>query len=541
MRLIKNFIFAVIAVCFAPFCAQALEFDDLSLDAKIAQVLMPAMDYNELEEYSKYIEEDLIGLMLLQWGSYSISETKELTDKLQEAAQRSPSKVPLLMAVDYEGGSIPTPYTLGLAPLPSNMMVAAAGNVLDCAKLFYLSGLEIRKAGIHINFSPVLDVNTNPKNPIIGIRAFSDDPQTVSKMGVAVIEGMHAANVMPVAKHFPGHGPTAVDSHNDIPYVNLSKADIRNVHLVPFVHAIKANVDAIMTTHTVYSSFDDIQSTFSRKVLINLLRSQMGYKGLIFSDSLDMKAATKNSSVAKAAVKSIKAGADVLIIGKGDVRKTHAEIKTELGKGNINEEDFFASAKKVFEIKKNFGLLDNKEPPIPQDTTPFYNTVTSDIAKNAITIIKDENKLIPVKKTPEMSKLCVVFFSPTRFSQDLNLFNDAFYEQGWDITYYNSRITPNETDTAQINACVKEADKAIIGTFQWAGLSNRTQTKLVNQLLNNDKPIILISLMSPYDAMNYPKAGTVLATYGINKFSSQGLAEVITGKIQAKGVLPVIF
>ena len=171
--------------------------------------------------------------MLIQWGNYSLKETRHLVEKLQSWAEKSPHKIPLLISIDYEGGTVYTPITLGFDYLPTNMMLAASQDEEKAAALAYLAGQELRRAGVHMNFSPVLDVNSNPENPIIGVRSFGSDPKTVTKMGLAMINGFKAAGIIPVVKHFPGHGDTALDSHYGVPVVYADKATLKRSHLSP--------------------------------------------------------------------------------------------------------------------------------------------------------------------------------------------------------------------------------------------------------------------------------------------------------------------
>ncbi|NLO91014.1 MAG: hypothetical protein GX410_03340, partial [Elusimicrobia bacterium] len=167
----------------------------LTPEERLAQTIFIAVDSATADEKREAIEKGLVGGVLLQWGDYSLEQTKALAQKLQSWAAKSPSRVPLLLAADYEGGTVFTPATLGLPNLPSNMMMGSSADDKDSAVLFYLAGVEIRKVGIHINFAPVLDVNTNSANPIIGVRSFGSDPELVSRMGISVIRGLQAAGV----------------------------------------------------------------------------------------------------------------------------------------------------------------------------------------------------------------------------------------------------------------------------------------------------------------------------------------------------------
>ena len=277
----------------SPFVQAATTFDNLSLEEKLGQTLVAFVDVDSAEQVRLAIEEGKIGGVLIQWGNYSLEETKQLIQKLQSWAKKSPHQIPLLISIDYEGGTVHTPITLGFDYLPTNMMLSAADDENATASLAYLAGLELRRAGIHINFSPVLDVNSNPHNPIIGVRSFGEDPNKVTQMGLSLIHGFQAAGILSIIKHFPGHGDTAQDSHYKIPAVNASYEQMQKIRLAPFAAAIKQGVDGIMTGHVLYPALDRQNiATFSKPILNDLLRKKMGFKGLLVTDSLDMKSAT---------------------------------------------------------------------------------------------------------------------------------------------------------------------------------------------------------------------------------------------------------
>ena len=217
----------------------AVTFDELSAEEQLGQTLVAFVDVDSAELVRPAIEQGKLGGVLIQWGNYSVRETRRLINKLQEWAAQSPHKIPLLIAIDYEGGTVYTPITLGFEYLPTNMMLAASQDEEKAATLAYLAGLQLRRVGVHVNFSPVLDVNSNPRNPIIGVRSFGGDVSTVTKMGMALMNGFRAAGIVPIVKHFPGHGDTEIDSHYAVPVVNAPKAELKQVHLSPFEQAVK--------------------------------------------------------------------------------------------------------------------------------------------------------------------------------------------------------------------------------------------------------------------------------------------------------------
>lgn len=539
-------------------------FDGLTLDQKLAQSIFIAVDIDNAEKYKDAIRKGLVGGVLIQWGDYSLKQTKKLIDKLQSWAAKSPSKIPLLMSIDYEGGTVYTPVTLGFPYLPTNMMIAAANDEKDTASLFYIVATELKNVGMHINFAPVVDVNINPANPIIGVRSFGSDTEVVGKMGGALINGLQKGGIMAVAKHFPGHGETITDSHLDLPRLNMTKEEFYKTHLPPFKQAIDYDVMGIMTAHIVYDFMDsENPATFSPRILNDLLKKELGFKGIVISDSLDMAGATKGSSLIQAAVKALNSGVDIILTSKRNPKLTHSQLMEKIGT-EIPQERIEDAAKKIFDLKVKLGLFE--ENPIRGnifDSIEAFNLYAGKIAENSVTVVRAEEGIIPYtknitteidstaeakvsqEKAPEKKaakkqpKLCSLMFSPSRFADQLPIISAPFLEKGWKVEYYNANMRPKEIDITRAKKCMKDADLVIIGSLQWADKPIRKQKQAIENLLKEQKDIIFLSLMSPYDIKFYPQAKNVIAIYGVNQLSMQAVAKIIMGDIKAKGKLPI--
>ena len=536
----KNLL-AVFLFAFPLFPAAAVTFEELSFEEKLGQTLVAFVDVDSAEQLRPAIETGKIGGVLIQWGNYSLAQTEELIAKLQRWAANSPHKIPLFISIDYEGGTVYTPITLGFDYLPTNMMLSAAADEEGAAAIAYLAGLELRRAGVHINFSPVLDVNNNPDNPIIGVRSFGADPADVTKMGIALINGFKAAGVMSIVKHFPGHGDTAQDSHYAVPVVKASAEQMQKVHLAPFAAAVKQGVSGVMTGHVLYPALDAKNiATFSKPILQDLLKTRMGFKGLVVTDSLDMKSATTYCTIAGCAVRSLENGADMILLGRyikplTVFAQTSQEIKTKNLQPRVEE-----AARKIFEAKRNMGLL-NPPAHMPQPSHEAYRAELEKISAKAVTLVRNRKKTIPFIPAPGNKKptVCAVFFAPARFSDQLMNFSKPFLEKGWNVRSYNAALTPRKKDSQRAAACAKGADLLILTSLQWADKTNINQKNAINGLIKENKNTVFISTMSPYDIKNYPEADTVLATYGLNRYVLQTAADIILGNQQAQGKLPV--
>lgn len=535
----KKLLLAVCLMCALPLAAQT-RFEDLSPEEQLGQTLVVFVDVDSAELVRPAIEQGKIGGVLIQWGNYSLAETKKLVDKLQTWAANSPHKIPLFISIDYEGGTVYTPITLGFDYLPTNMMLSAARDEEGAATIAYLAGLELRRAGVHINFSPVLDVNSNPHNPIIGVRSFGSDPASVTRMGGALINGFKAADIVSVVKHFPGHGDTSADSHYDVPVVRASYSQLQKIHLAPFEAAVKQGVPGVMTGHILYPALDNKNvATFSRPILQDLLRGTMGFKGLIVTDSLDMKSATSYCTIPGCAVRALESGADMILLGRyikpvsvfsqvwREVQAKHLEAAVE------------DAARKVFDLKKQMGLLDNSRA-VPAPIEEAYHMALAKISAESVTLVRDRKKLLPFKSAANKKPtVCAVFFAPARFADQLMSFSKPFLQKGWTIRSYNAALTPRKKDSQRAAACAKGADLLIVTSLQWADKTNINQKNAINGLIGENPNTVFISTMSPYDIKNYPEADVVLATYGLNKYVLQTAADIILGNQSAHGVLPV--
>lgn len=535
----KKLLLAVCLMCALPLAAQT-RFEDLSPEEQLGQTLVVFVDVDSAELVRPAIEQGKIGGVLIQWGNYSLAETKKLVDKLQTWAANSPHKIPLFISIDYEGGTVYTPITLGFDYLPTNMMLSAARDEEGAATIAYLAGLELRRAGVHINFSPVLDVNSNPHNPIIGVRSFGSDPASVTRMGGALINGFKAADIVSVVKHFPGHGDTSADSHYDVPVVRASYSQLQKIHLAPFEAAVKQGVPGVMTGHILYPALDNKNvATFSRPILQDLLRGTMGFKGLIVTDSLDMKSATSYCTIPGCAVRALESGADMILLGRyikpvSVFSQVWREVQTKHLEPVVED-----AARKVFDLKKQMGLLDNSRA-VPAPIEEAYHMALAKISAESVTLVRDRKKLLPFKPAANKKPtVCAVFFAPARFADQLMSFSKPFLQKGWTIRSYNAALTPRKKDSQRAAACAKGADLLIVTSLQWADKTNINQKNAINGLIGENPNTVFISTMSPYDIKNYPEADVVMATYGLNKYVLQTAADIILGNQSAHGVLPV--
>jgi beta-N-acetylhexosaminidase len=524
----------VIQLIFLLLCAAPAMAWQPTLEQKAAQLLIIDADSSDLKPAEAAARAGLGGVQL-QWGSFSLEQTRRLTAKLQAAASASPSGTPLFVGVDYEGGSVYVPTTLGLLELPTNMMLGAADDEDTTATLFYLAGKELRRAGINMAFGPVLDINTNPKNPIIGIRSFGSDPALAARLGGAVIGGFGAAGVIAVGKHFPGHGAAGQDSHKTLPEIDISSTELAASHLVPFREAVRLGVPAIMTAHILYPALDPSKpATLSSAAISGLLKGGLGFRGLVMTDSLDMKAITSRLPEQMAAAAALKAGADVLLLGKGDFAAAVNEIAAQVRSGSIPPERLDDAYTKVLRAKNAAGLRAAAESPSPFDKA--YLDITRGLSREGLTLVKGAQAL----PLPKSKKLAVIIFAPQRFAPNAISLYRALLQSGYQASQYFFGIGVGPGDALRAQAAAASADILVIGSFQWAAAQNVSQRAAINSLISTGKPVVLLSLMSPYDLRDYPGAACELALYGMTAPSMEAAGEALAGDLKPSGKMPVI-
>jgi beta-N-acetylhexosaminidase len=413
------------------------------------------------------------------------------------------------------------------------------------------SAEELRALGVTMNLAPVVDVNTNPLNPVIGVRSFGSTPDLVSLMGVATLEGLQGGGVSAVAKHFPGHGDTSVDSHRDLPVVAHSLERLQQVELAPFRAMVAAGVDGIMTAHVFLPSVEpreNLPATLSRNVLTGLLREQMGYQGLILTDALDMGAIKKDRSAAEAAVVAFQAGADVLLIAgieqedRARLAEGPAAMLAAVQSGRVSEERLNESVLRILEAKARRGLLDRSALVTPVDLSPVgsaaHQALALDAARKAITVQRDDAHLLPldpsrrilVVEPGEMAATAVEeagASAATSLSEAVRAFAPGVE---------TLRLPRGSQAAQEAVARARSADVVVLATYDLA--RGTAQQAVARALLATSVPLVMVEMRGPYDASALPDVKTVVAAYGDRPVHLQAAAEALFGAFQPSGVTP---
>lgn len=509
----------------------------MTLREKIAQMVVSSiipegMDPNSsaLNKYKTLCERDKIGGIIFFKGS-SVDYVR-IANKLQ-----SYSETPLLVSADFERGT-KMRVTDG-AIFPNNMAIGATNN----PDLSYKMGLQVAKEtrmlGVHQNYAPVCDVNNNPRNPIINVRSFGEDPALVSKMSAAMIKGLQEGNVIATAKHFPGHGDTEVDSHNDLPVLNFSMDRLNSTELVPFKNAIDNKVMSVMVAHLSFPELESdshIPASLSPNIVQGLLIDKMGFKGLVVTDALNMKGITKYFSTGEVAVMCVQAGIDLILMPL-DEDKTIDAIQSAVSSGRISEDRINVSVEKILKSKEWLGLFNNKyvsESDLAVNTAAA-NELAQQIADESITLVKDDNNVLPFKSADKKTAIIVVSEGGESDNVSQLSSNASTYFSNYDL------VSSGTLDISSINyyenIIIAVYAKVRHGTGKIS--ISQENVSLINKISELNKNTAVVSLGNPYLLNDFPSVPCYVCAYGDADVSINAVLKALTGKIKFKGILPV--
>lgn len=518
----------------------------MSLEEKIGQMFQIGFTGTQITtEVEEMIKNYHLGsIIYFRRNIESLPQLSELSDELQKLSVNQGPGLPLIISIDQEGGIVNR--IVGATHFPGNMILGATRNTELAKNIGQLIAKQLKALGINMDLAPVLDINNNPLNSIIGVRSFGDDPVLVSSLGIAFIEGMQKEGVIACGKHFPGHGDTAADSHLEIPVIAHSEKHLKKVEIYPFKQAIKAGVDSIMVNHIYYSALESqegIPATLSSNILNNLLRKELGYKGLIVTDCMEMKAISNSFGTVDGCVMSIKAGSDIVIVSH-TLEKQKAAIKAviqEVKKGKISEERINQSVLRVLSLKKKrIGLSSFSISDYKKIDKKIEEKVALQVAKEGVTLVKDENNLIPINKS-KLKKVLVLDLHLNRLSlsadeiKEKNLLSGYLKEEGLRVEYYS--FDNSREGDIELSSLLKKINLVIVCSYD--AIHHPYQVNTVKRLQFLNIPFIVLSVCNPYDFICFPEVPTFLTTYDYSPFNLQIASKVIVGKYKAQGILPV--
>ncbi|MCL6613471.1 MAG: glycoside hydrolase family 3 protein [Firmicutes bacterium] len=463
-----------------------------------------------------------------------------------EAVGEEAHGIPPFIGIDQEGGNL-SPLRGFVASLPGNMGLAATGEISAARYAGRKTAEELRELGFNLVFAPVLDLATNPANPVIGTRAFSDDPEIVAAFGEAFAHGLMEGGVAFTAKHFPGHGSCREDSHVTLPFSTVARASLWEKDLRPFKKVLGLPGASVMTAHVRYAALDlENPATLSAKIIRDLLRREMGFEGVVITDDLEMGAIVERYSVPVAAVMALKAGADILLFRYNHDYQAQAidAILDAVRSGEIPLERIEQSVERILQVKAIRGIVDRAAAP-PQDAAQLTGRPESiervrQISSRAVTLVRDEGGLVPLPQGSglrvlnpalgEIARAEPLVRGQATLAAELRRRGVALDESAYTLWASDDEIK------GHIRAA-GTAERLVLATYDLARYPR--QRILVEQVLALGKPVVAVALRSPYDLMYYRDVPAYLVTYGYRPALVAAAADILAGRARPKGRLPV--
>ncbi|QKS48662.1 S-layer homology domain-containing protein (plasmid) [Paenibacillus cellulosilyticus] len=528
----------------------------MTVSEQVGQMLMPDIrQYNGKATTtvndgikSNLHDQNLGGLIIFDKNIIDAKQLTTFTHDLQAEA----GDIPLFLGIDQEGGVVKR--IPGGTNLPGQMALGAAGDASLAEAAARLTGEELKALGLQVNFAPVLDINSNPDNPIIGMRSFSSNPDLVTKLGLSTIRGLQQSGVVAAVKHFPGHGDTTVDSHLGLPVLNHTRERLDSVELKPFKAAIGSGVEMIMTAHIAFPAVDNdhvtslkdgssvpIPATLSKKVLTGLLRGELGYEGVIISDAFTMEAIADHFGENQAVVRAAQAGVDIILMPQ-DSASAHQALVQAVKNGSLLEASVHDSVKRILELKAKYGLFDPQESLSTQlgalskvVGSNAHRAVETEIAEKAVTVLASRNSAGP--DLIQAGDRVVIAAADEEQAKQLQ---KQLTQAGSSMSLKTDIAIIGQANT---NALLNNADYVIAASYQFRNVASQFDWSgtqgIIDYLNGKSKRYALLSLGNPYEMLYVDDVRSGLAVYGKQEPNTLAGIKVLLGQLEPKGVLPV--
>lgn len=514
------------------------QYNEMSLDEKLGQLFMVSVassqDKVATDRITSLIKEHKIGGVIFSTGG-PVRQAK-LTNKYQAA-----SKTPLMVGMDAEWGlamrldsTYAFPWNMTLGAIQDNAIVEKVGRQI---------GKHAKRMGVHINFAPDIDINVNPQNPIIGNRSFGEDRDNVTQKGMAFMKGMESAGVLSCGKHFPGHGDTATDSHHALPVINFSRKRLDSVELYPYKQLINEGLSSVMIAHLEVPALElkkELPSSLSEQIVTGILKEEMGFKGLVFTDALNMKGVTEGRKNGNAELKAFLAGNDMLLMPT-EIEKAKEKLTKAYEKGTITEERLAESVKKILRAKYKVGLHRYKPISI-KNLYEDLNSLEDDLVyeeaiENAVTVVKNDFYLMGIKKL-ETKKIAYVKLGDADhepFLKELNKYAQVDHIEGKDLLSLKWNLEG-------YNLVIVGFHKSNESPWKGYKISKKEQLWLKELASYRGSNLILSVFAKPYallDMDSFKTIDGVVMGYQNSKLAQEKAAQIIFGALPSKGKLPV--
>lgn len=538
----RNFAFFFFITLMAAVYSKPIKVEDLTLEEKVGQLIFAHFNgVTNNKESELLINQALVGGIVYYEHSNPFEDpyqVQSLSIDLQNQTRHNKRPIPLFISVDQEGGRVARLFK-GFTVFPSQKAIGETGDFNYAKRCAMATAKELKAVGVNMNLAPVVDVHSNDKNPVIGIRSFSSDAFLVSNFARNAIDGYHEAHVMPVIKHFPGHGDTEIDSHDQLPILSKTKAQLEKTELFPFRN-LKDQADAIMTAHILLPEIDaKYCATLSKAILHDLLREQIGYKGIVISDSLVMDGVMCNvPDINEAAVRAIKAGCDIIVLGgkqlhgeragfelkPEDVVKVHKHLVNAVREGVIIEARINASCERVLAAKEKYHLFTENRPKRNTIATVLgckeHQELAEEISSHSVKIVKNALKE-SVQKLTAKAPLIVAPESLRYFIEQSELASLGEKTN----TFFYQEMNPNDKDIHEACNMAKKSSCVVLCTANaW---QHKSQQMLAQLLKETNKPLITLASFDAEDKKVLKSADMVFTTLSPTISSFNEVAKVI--------------
>jgi beta-N-acetylhexosaminidase len=519
----------------------------LSLREKIGQMVMVRMsgeytNFNseKFAELRRHVEENKLGGFIVFRGE--ANSIAALTNELQKI-----SKLPLLFSADYERG-LRMQLRTG-TPFTTNMGIAAAGDTDAAYRQGKIIAEEMRAIGVNWLFAPVADINNNPDNPVINIRSFGENPNKVADFAAALARGVRDGGGLATLKHFPGHGDTATDSHIGLSVIQVDRERLNNLELTAFRKAINEGVDAVMTAHVAVPKVtgDEVPATLSEKVSTEILRKDLGFRGIITTDAMEMGAIKKTYSDEKSVVMAVKAGADIILL-PNDAKQTIDAIEAAVKSGELTEARIDESVRRLLAAKHRLGLHENRLVDlnkVNQIVEKPENVREANLtAEKSITLLRNTDNVFPMSVEQAAKTLFVIVAADDEPEQGRALIPEILRRQPRaKIIRLDPRTRSDEYE--KVLAEANGFDRVMLAVFVKRAAGKGTvalpnvQADFVKKMIGNGKPVGVAAFGSPYLIRQFPEAKNYFVTYAIEDVAQTAATKTIFGETPFQGRLPV--
>jgi beta-N-acetylhexosaminidase len=499
------------------------------------------------------------GIVYFRWTNNlgEPAQIARLSNGIQRAALSQPAGIPMLIATDQEHGVVSRVWEPA-TEFPGNMALGATRSETDSYDAARVTARELGALGINQNYAPVADVNINPLNPVIGVRSFGERPELVSTMTAAAVRGTERAGVSSTLKHFPGHGDTVTDSHTGVPWIFHTREQWEQIDAPPFRAGIASGADVVMTAHVVMpelqSDCDVVTqegcdpATLDRDILTGLLREELGFRGVVVTDALNMAGVREKYGDARIPVLALKAGADMPMMVDTTTDTVSLEVAYDavleaVRSGELSESRIDESVRRVLELKLQRGLVDDpfvdaaKAP--GRLGTPEHRAVARRVGDHSVTLLKNDAGLLPLDARAGQRVLVTGYrsVSSTSNAQPVAHLADALRSRGIPAELFETGAAPNAETIATAAGRAEANDVIVVVTSNATG--SESQRNLVNALLGTGKPVVLVAARNPYDIAVLTQTPTYIASYSWTKPSMQAVGRVLLGEVDPSGRLPV--